>query len=149
MTPRLPAAPVLLALLVGGLGWVASLAPERDAAPWEGPVYVVGPGGAAIANGTVRSQANPLSAVQTLGRERGFSVEVEQQPWIGAGCTAAYVRGSAGISETASGGWNYYVRSAGGEWAWQAEGAACFALQSGQDLEWCWVESDVCRHHAS
>jgi hypothetical protein len=147
MTPRLPVAIALLLLLLGGLWWVASLAPKGEAAAWEGPIYVVGPDGAVAANGTVRSQATPLAAVQALGRERGFGVEVEQQTWIGPGCTAAYVRGIGGAFETASGGWNYYVRSAGGAWTWQSAGAACFVLQPGQQLEWCWVESDVCRHH--
>lgn len=148
MTPRLPVAVALLLLLLGGLWWVASLAPGGEAGAWEGPVYVVGPDGAVAANGTVHSQATPLAAVQALGQARGFGVEVEQQAWIGPGCTAAYVRGIGGVSETATGGWNYYVRSAGGDWTWQADGAACFVLQPRQELEWCWVESDVCRHHA-
>lgn len=146
MTPRLPVAIVLLVLLLAGLWWVASLAPKGDASEWRGQVYVVGPGGP-FANGTVVSRATPLSAVEALGALRGFGVEVEQQTWIGKGCTAAYVRGIGGVSETASGGWNYYVRSPGGPWAWRPEGAACYGLSSGQEVEWCWVETDVCRNH--
>src|SRR5262245_19202924 len=141
MTPRLPAAIALLALLLGGLWWIASTAPRGDAASWEGPVYVVGPDGARMANGTVRSQATPLAAVEALG----IPVDVERQPWIGRGCTAAYVRGIGGVSESGTGGWNYYVRPAGGGWEWQADGAACFVLHPGQEVEWCWVESDICR----
>jgi hypothetical protein len=148
MTPRLPVAIVLLLLLLGGLWWVASLAPDGGVGAWGGPVYVVGPDGL-LANGTVVSEATPLSAVEALGTARGFGVEVEQQPWIGKGCTAAYVRGIGGVSETGSGGWNYYVRSAGGGWTWRPEGAACYVLTAGQEVEWCWVESDVCRRHVA
>ncbi len=149
MTPRLPAALALLALLLAGLWWVAGRAPDGDAPEWLGAVHVVGPDGAAFANGTVRSEGTPLAAVQALGALRGFTVDVEQQPWIGGGCTAAYVRGIGGVAETASGGWNYYVRSPGSAWTWRPEGAACYVLSPGQEVEWCWVESDVCRHHAS
>lgn len=145
MTPRLPVALVLLVLLLAGLWWVVDQAPDGDAgALWEGPVFVVGPDGTVAANGTVLSDANPLSAVRALG----LSVEVEQQSWIGPGCTAAYVRGIGGWEETSSGGWNYYVRSADGDWTWRPEGAACYTLSPGEEVEWCWVESDVCRHHA-
>jgi hypothetical protein len=148
MTPRLPAALALLLLLAGGLWWVAARAPHGDAGTWEGPVYVIGPGGL-LANGTVASQATPLAAVEALGNARGFRVEVEQQPWIGRGCTAAYVRGIGGVAETSNGGWNYYVRSSGGDWTWRPEGAACYVLSSGQQVEWCWVESDVCKGHVA
>jgi hypothetical protein len=141
--PRLPAALALLALLLAGLWWVASLAPDGSRAEWEGPVYVVGPGGASLGNGTVRSEATPLAALRALG----LAVDVEQQPWVGPGCTAAYVRGIGGVGETAGGGWNYYVRSGGGPWTWRPEGAACYALSPGEEVEWCWVESDACRHH--
>ena len=134
-------------LVAGGIAWIATLAPEHAAGSGAFAVHVVGPDGP-LANGTVALDgANALTALQALAAAQGFTVDVEEQAWIGDGCTRHYVRGIAGHDETATGGWNFYVRRAGEAWEWQSMGAACRGLQPGEDLEWCWVEADVCRHH--
>jgi hypothetical protein len=136
-------------VLAGAFWWSVSLAPRGESAVGDFLVFVVGPDGEAVANGPVASRATPLDALQVLASERGFLVEVEKQPWIGGGCTSTYVVAIAGHRETATGGWNYYTREAGGNWTWGPVGAACHVLQPGEQVEWCWVESDVCRHHAT
>jgi hypothetical protein len=147
---RLLAATAMLAVLAAGWLWVASLAPHAGAAVANVSVAVVGPDGTVGPNGTVAEAASPLDAVQELGRQKGFPVVVEEQPWVGSGCTAHYVVAIAGWRETSTGGWNYYTRpSPGASWTWQAAGAACYALHAGEQVEWCWVEQDVCRHHAT
>jgi hypothetical protein len=150
MSVRLVVAVLVLATLAAGLWWTASLAPSSDGAG-EGAftVFVVGPEGAGLANGTVMSRATPFDALLALGDQQAFAVEVEQQPWIGAGCTAEYVVGIAGHRETVTGGWNYYTRQPGQAWTWGSSGAACHVLLPGEQVEWCWVESDVCRHHVA
>jgi hypothetical protein len=145
---RLAVAALFLAGLLAGLAWVVGHAPDGSGEVGEFHVVVVGPGGAILHEGLVHSVATPLEALRALAEQAGFSVVVERQPWIGTGCTAEYVRGIDGIEETASGGWNYYVRSPGGPWTWQWAGAACHELGPGEQVEWCWVEDDVCRHHA-
>ena len=152
MSVRLLVAVIVLGLLAVGLWWTASMAPE-GAGDGEGvvsaefPVFVVGPDGGMVSNGTVVARGTPLDTLRALASVKGFGVEVEQQPWIGTGCTAEYVMGIAGHGETASGGWNYYTRQAGEAWSWHSAGAACHVLRPGDQVEWCWVESDVCRHH--
>jgi hypothetical protein len=87
--------------------------------------------------------------VQALGAQRNFTVDLEERPLVGTGCSAHYLVGIAGQRETTTGGWNYYTRAAAGQsWSWRSAGAACYALSPGEQVEWCWVESDVCRHHA-
>src|SRR5688572_5736171 len=113
MSARLAFALLLLAALAGGLWWTASMPDGGDPATAPFDVFVVGPDGASVANGTVVARGTPLDALQALADERGFPVEVEQQAWIGGGCTAAYVVGIAGQRETATGGWNYYTRQPG------------------------------------
>ncbi|MEO7397058.1 MAG: hypothetical protein ABIW84_00685 [Ilumatobacteraceae bacterium] len=150
MSVRLVVAILLLAALAGGLWWTASLTPEsKKVVTAEFPVFVVGPEGDVLANGTVLAQGTPFDVLQALATERGFAVEVEQQTWIGSGCTAQYIVGIAGHRESVTGGWNYYTRQPGGNWTWQAAGAACHVLQHGDQVEWCWVETDVCRHHVA
>jgi hypothetical protein len=150
MSVRLVVAALLLATVAAGLWWTASLAPSgAGEATGEFAVFVVGPDGAGLANGTVRSRGTPLDALLALADERGFAVDLEQQAWIGPGCTAQYVAGIAGHGETTTGGWNYYTRKAGGDWTWGSSGAACHQLHAGDQVEWCWVEADVCRHHAA
>src|SRR5687767_5785427 len=100
MSVRLSFAVLPLAALAGGLWWTASLSDGDDAAPGAFQAFVVGPGGAPLANGTVLAPGTPLGVLQALADERGFAVEVEQQPWVGGGCTAAYVAGIAGHRET-------------------------------------------------
>jgi hypothetical protein len=146
---RLAVAACLLMLVAGGLVWVVQQAPSGSSEVGSFRVVVMGPGGDALADGFVESRATPFHALQALARAANVTVEVEQQPWIGPGCTAEYVIGIAGIRETATGGWNYYVRPVGGVWTWQWAGAACHALTPGDEVEWCWVEDDVCRHHAA
>lgn len=148
MSGRFVVAVVLLGVLAGGLWWTASQGADRsdiEAGSFE--VFVVGPEGALVANGTAWSRATPFDALTALAEGRGFAVEVEEQSWIGGGCTATYVVGIAGHRESTTGGWNYYTRSVGGEWTWGSAGAACHRLAPGAQVEWCWVESDVCRHH--
>jgi hypothetical protein len=150
MTVRLVVAVLLLAVLAGGLWWTASLRPDSDARGSEDrwvTVFVVGPEGVPAGNGTVLSRPTPFDALMALADSQGFSVEVEQQTWIGSGCTATYVAGIAGFGETETGGWNYYTRHPGEAWGWRSEGAACHHLHPDEQVEWCWVESDVCRHH--
>jgi hypothetical protein len=159
MAVRLVVAVLLLVLLGGGLWWTASLAPDGDgiSSEWTGTVYVVGlqtdgeggRGGSDVLSGDVRARGTPLDAVEALGAELGFGVDVEQQTWIGRGCTAAYVVGIAGQRETTTGGWNYYTREPGGDWTWRSEGAGCYGLAPGEQVEWCWVEVDVCGRHAA
>lgn len=146
---RFVVAVVLLASVAGGLWWVVSMAPpEGPQGEGDFRVAVVGPEGTMVADDVVRSRSDPLSALRGLAALEGFTVEVEQQTWIGPGCTAEYVVGIAGQRESSTGGWNYYVRSPGEDWEWKSAGAACYALEPGDEVEWCWVELDVCRHHA-
>lgn len=147
MAARLVVAILLLASLGGGLWWVASLAPRGGSGMGEFAVFVVAPDGGTMVNGSVHSKADPLSALQVLGAERNVTVDIEQRTNIGQGCTAAYVVAIGGVRETTTGGWNYYTRRPGGAWTWESAGAACYGLSPGQQVEWCWVESDVCRHH--
>jgi hypothetical protein len=144
---RFLAAAGLLALLSAGAVWVAGLAPHGTTAAAPHFVAVVGPGGAIMANGTIEAEpATPLGALQALGFARGFDVEVEESAGFG-GCSRHYVVGIAQQRETASGGWNFYVREPSGAWEWQPAGAACVELDAGDEVEWCWVEGDVCERH--
>lgn len=153
MNVRLAVAALLLVSVAAGLWWVVGQAPDGgeggEGARGEFRTIVVGPSGEVTHDRTVSSEGTPLAAVQALAALEGFTVEVEQQPWIGSGCTAAYVVAIDGQRETARGGWNYYVRSPGGDWEWKAAGAGCHALAAGDEVEWCWVELDVCAHHAA
>jgi hypothetical protein len=148
---RLVVAGILLVLLAGGLWWTATLGDgDKGEAVATGTfaVFVVGPEGPLLANGTVTARGTPFDTLQALAGRDGFEVDVEQQTWIGRGCTATYVVGIAGHRESTTGGWNYYTRQAGDDaWTWGSQGAACHRLASGDQVEWCWVESDVCRHH--
>lgn len=148
MSVRLTFAVFLLVALAAGLWWSYSLAPP---APVIGEgrfdVFVVGPGGGLLSNGSIQSRATPFDVLLAMAREAGFGVETEQQTWIGDGCTATYVVDIAGHRESVSGGWNYYTRQPGGEWSWRAAGAACYALGAGEQVEWCWVEGDTCARH--
>jgi hypothetical protein len=146
---RLSVALVLLATVGLGWWWAVSSGAERDpVAEGAHRVVVVGVDGAVMDDRVVWARETPLDAVRQAALEGNYTVEVEEQPWIGAGCTAAYVIGIAGLRESSTGGWNYYVRSPGEGWEWKSAGAACFELDPGDDVEWCWVEDDVCRHHA-
>ena len=142
----------LLALLGGGLWWTASLDAQEsrgngDAAAGPFPVFVVGPDGL-LANGTAFAPGTPYETLLALAQAQGFTVDSEQQAWIGGGCTSTYVVGIAGHRESATGGWNYYTRRAGSaDWTWGSSGAACHRLAPGDEVEWCWVEADACRHH--
>jgi hypothetical protein len=149
LNARLVVAAVLLCSLAGGLWWVASLAPRPGDGEGTHAVFIVAPDASVLANATVTSRPTPLAVLQALSVQRGVAIEVEQKPAVGSGCTAAYVVSIAGIRETTTGGWNYYVRQPGAEWAWKPAGAACYGLAVGDQVEWCWVESDVCRHHVA
>lgn len=146
---RLAVAVAVLATVAGGLWWVASSAPDGSAAFGDFRVVVVGPDGLVLADGVVRAEGTPLAVLQELALLDNLTLEVEEQPWIGSGCTAQYVVAIAGERESVTGGWNYYVRSGAGDWAWKPAGAACHRLEPGDEVEWCWVEADVCRHHAA
>ena len=136
----------LLILLGAGLWWMDGLAPQASGATGTFDVFIVGPAGE-IGNGSVFvPHATALSVLTTLARERGFNVTVESAAGFG-GCDQAYVRSIAGVAETTSGGWNYYTRQVAGNWTWQPVGAACHGMALGEQLEWCWVEQDVCRSH--
>lgn len=146
---RLVVALAAVLVLAGAFWWTTALAPRGASEVGDFVVFVVGPEGEVVAQGPVTSRATPLDALQALASDRGFLVEVEEQPWIGGGCTSAYVVAIAGHRETATGGWNYYTRQPGGNWTWGPVGATCHVLLPGEQVEWCWVESDICRHHAS
>lgn len=145
---RVFVAVALFVLLGGGLWWTASQAPQGgDVVVGDFPVYVVADG-EVVANGTVHAPGTPFEVLRALAGRLGLTLTVEQQTWIGGGCTATYVAGIGERRETASGGWNYYVRNDGGDWTWKPDGAACLALRPGDEVEWCWVEADSCRTHA-
>lgn len=151
MVARPVVAALLLATVGAGLWWVASSAPSSPAPDQlaEGEFRVIVMNEADVVDdGVVRSLPTPLAALRALGEADNFGVEVEQQTWIGSGCTAEYVVGIAGKRESSTGGWNYYVRSPGGDWEWKSAGAACYVLEDGDEVEWCWVELDACRQHA-
>ena len=130
---------VAFAVLAGSLvGW--ALARDRPDGRPDGDfaVFVVGPT-ALLHNGTVAvDQADALRALLALAQRDGFEVVVDDL----AGCTYDYVRAIAGHGETATGGWNYYLRPPGGDWQWQNRAASCRGLHAGDDVLWCWVEPD-------
>lgn len=139
----------LLLALAGVLWWAAASTPGGGRAETgDHRVVVVDPQGNVLADQVVRAPATPLALLLGLASLDNFTVDVEDQPWIGDGCTASYVVEIAGHRESSTGGWNYYVRGPGGDWAWKPAGAACYELGEGDEVEWCWVEVDVCRHHA-
>lgn len=148
MSRRLAVSAALLLLVGGAWAWAAWAAEESPVEMQEVRIVVVGRDGNVSHEGVVVAEANPLAALQGLALARGFDVEVEDQSWIGSGCTRHYVLGIDGQRETATGGWNYYVRQPGADWEWGSSGAACFRLDAGDEVEWCWVEFDVCRDHA-
>lgn len=137
MNVRALAAIAVLALLAAGAWWVVSLAPsERATGTFD--VYVVGPR-TLFANGTVQvDDADALRVLLALADEKGFDVVVDDLD----GCSYDYVRGVAGFSESATGGWNYYFRDGTGGWEWQDQAASCAGLRAGEDVLWCWVEPD-------
>jgi hypothetical protein len=137
----------LLAILLLGMFWLVKL--EGDpAGPASLNVYVVAPDGSLFASGLVAvSSATALHVLQELARMHDFPLLVERMPGF-AGCSASYVRGIGPYEETPTGGWNFYVRTPGGSWSWQSYGAGC-ALPPNVEVEWCWVERDVCAHHVS
>lgn len=151
MVLRLAVAALLLATVGAGLWWVASSAPAAPAdevGRGEFRLVVVWTDGTLAVDRLVDARATPFDVLLAGAAAGNFTVDVERQPWIGSGCTAEYVRGIAGQGETTTGGWNYYVRSPGGTWEWKPAGAACHVLHAGDEVEWCWVELDVCGHHA-
>lgn len=120
---------------------------DSPAGPAVVDVIVVGPDGVVLANGSVALQsATALAALLQLAAAHDFEVGHERLSGFG-GCHGHYVRSIAGYTETSTGGWNYYTRQPGGAWEWQPAGAGC-ALPLGVQVEWCWVEHDVCEHHA-
>lgn len=147
MDARTVVAVLLLGVLGGGLWWVVEQAPA-ETGPGTFAVYVVAPDGSLFANGTVDlARPTALAALQALADLRGFHVGTQSASGF-AGCSKDYVRSIGPFDETASGGWNYYTRTQGGTWEWRPEGAGC-PLHSGLDVEWCWVERDVCGHHVA
>lgn len=138
LTPRAATALGLLLALSIGLAWLASDAPSPPASgPVPHAVYVVGPTTLLHSGNVSLEDATALAALQTLASAQGFTLDVDD--WDG--CTFDYVRAIAGHAETASGGWNYYVRSTH-DWVWQDEAASCRALAPGEAVLWCWVEPD-------
>src|SRR5687767_10515307 len=121
MAARLIVAALLLATVGGGLWWVVASVPEgAEVARGDFRTVVVAPDGSVVADRVVQAEGTPFDALQELASVEGFRVDVEEQPWIGGGCTAHYVVGIAGHRESATGGWNYYVRAGdrggGGGW---------------------------------
>ena len=146
---RLAVAAVLLAVVAVGWWWAATSGSDAGAEVVTGEfrIAVVGRDGWAD-DRIVTAAGTPLEVLLAGAAAGNYTVEVEEQPWIGRGCTAHYVVGIAGQRESSTGGWNYYVRGPGEGWSWRPEGAACYVLEAGEQVEWCWVEVDVCRHHA-
>lgn len=135
---------LLFALTAAVLWWAVANAPDDDArASGAFAVYVVGPT-QLLHEGTVEvADADALLALQALAARDAFEVVVDDL----AGCQYDYVRSVAGHGETATGGWNYYLRpdAPGAQWEWQDQSAACGGLAAGDDVLWCWVEPDeVC-----
>lgn len=146
MDARLPAATAVLLVLGAGLWWVAYQAPDGGQSGTY-DIFVVAPDGAIFANGTfVVDHASALDVLFALAGERGFPVGSEESAGF-TSCSRHYVRSIGPFAETATGGWNYYTRRPGQQWEWQSAGAGC-GLPIGVQLEWCWVELDVCRYHA-
>lgn len=138
MVLRATVAALVLAAVAAAVWWSLAHAPAdpRPSGPFE--VFVVGPT-SLLYNGTVQAaDADALSVLQALAARDGFTVDVDDL----AGCSFDYVRGVAGYAETATGGWNYYLRGEGAAWAWQDHAASCGGLHAGDDVLWCWVEPD-------
>lgn len=137
---RAAALAILLFALCGVVVWWAVAEADRPTPRPDGDfqVYVVGPMDV-LAQGRVHVEdADALLALQALAARDNFTVRVDDL----AGCAYDYVRGVAGHDETATGGWNYYLRRGDGAWAWQDHSASCGGLRVGDDVLWCWVEPD-------
>jgi hypothetical protein len=138
MSARVTVAVLVLAALAGAGWWTFAHAPDERRASGLFDVYVVGPS-TLLHNGTVSvPDADALAVLQALGHRDGFEVQVDDL----AGCSYDYVRAVAGYGETATGGWNYYLRTPGSDWQWQGQAASCAGLLAGDDVLWCWVEPD-------
>lgn len=147
MDARTGTAVIFLAILVGGLIWIAQI-PPSVAESGTFVVYVVAPDGALFANGTVEvAAASAQSILVALSNQLNFPVNIEERAGF-SGCSSSYVLGIGPYQESPSGGWNFYVREPGQSWQWQSYGAGC-PIPRGVEVEWCWVEHDACRHHVA
>lgn len=132
--PRHAAALLVVAATLAFAAWPTP--PTAPSGDFE--VHVVGPAGPLHAGTVHVADATELAVVLALAERDGFEVQWDDRP----GCTYDYVRGIAGHQESATGGWNFYLRSGGGDWAWQPRSASCPGLQAGDDVLWCWVDAD-------
>lgn len=138
MVPRLLPSLFLVALLAASVRELAM--PEPTAARGPHAVEIVGPDGP-FWSGTAFA-SSPLEALVGGGDQAAFSIETETSAGFGSGCAGTYVTAIGPYRETASGGWNYYVRGAGdAAWRWGSVSAACYALEPGDDVQWRWVSA--------
>jgi hypothetical protein len=130
---------LLFALTAALLWWGLSVRPDAPSEAPAGPfrVFVVGPTSLLHDRTVDVEDATELRVLLALAEAEGFEVVVDDLP----GCAMDYVRAIDGLGETATGGWNFYLRRDGG-WDWQGRSASCPGLRAGDDVLWCWVEPD-------
>lgn len=134
---RLPAALLLLALLVGGAGALAYRYTAGQGTAGGYDVQVVGPEGA-LFEGTVQVDARNATALGVLlaaAREAGLAVETEEYPGMGT-----YVRAVGGHRAAGASGWLYEVRQEGA-WVHGDRSAAYAALAPGDAVRWTWTRA--------
>lgn len=141
MDRRTTTAAAILAVLGGVVLWQSwpGDGPGRPSGTFH--VYVVGPTSLLSEGNVTLDAADPLRILLAHAAEADFTVGYDDLP----GCAQDYVHAVHGHRETATGGWNFYLRAdtPGASWAWQPRSASCpGALQAGDDVLWCWVEPD-------
>ena len=143
-------------LMLAGLLFLASIGLLLYA--WEGPpdagqaevaVWIHGPGGTTLFNGTVVvSEATALEALYRADAVAGFGVAV--QAFTAFGDCNVLVTSIGGHAMNESGGWHFEVftdvdakgeRDGVREWLFPLRSASCQALDSGDIVRWSWTDN--------